>query len=85
MIALQKRCHNEHRKVETMELEANSPAALLSQLRDLKTTDVLFLGVPRTYLAKAINKGVFKKYLNRMTNRCAIIITTAKHKKIDDV
>ncbi|MDZ4833334.1 MAG: chloride channel protein [Candidatus Melainabacteria bacterium] len=83
---LMQRCHKKQgiQNVEMVETLANSPAALLAQLTDLDSKDVLIMGVPRTYLAKAINKGVFKKYLNKMANRCAIIITTRKHTATDE-
>jgi len=86
MIELHRRCQKSQGTslVETMEVEANSPAELLRKMEDMQTSDVLFLGVPRNYLAKAINKGVFKKYLNRLTHRSAIIVTTRKHIEADD-
>lgn len=61
---------------ETMEVVANSPAALLMSLKSMKDDEVLLLGLPRRYLAKSINKGVFKNYLNKLIHRRAIVITS---------
>lgn len=61
--------------VETETRIAKSPAALLKNLVELEEHDLIILGLPRAYLAKAINQGVFRKYLNRINNKYAIIIT----------
>lgn len=81
MSRLHRRCHeNGGVKIEETSIVANSPAAILIAMQELTDSDVLVLGLPRNYLAKAIDKGVFKKYLNRVNNRCAVIITAQNHK-----
>ena len=65
--------------VETQKMKANSPAALLRQFDSVTTEDLLILGLPRAYLAKAIKQGVFRKYLNRINNKCAVVITAQEN------
>jgi len=71
--------HGEHLK--KMELEASSPVALLSAMRKEELCDVLLFGMPRKALLKAIQKGAFKKVLNR-TSECALIISADAYKQV---
>lgn len=62
--------------LEISELEANSPAGILIALKQCKKEDILILGLPKKYLQKSINKGLFRRSLNRINSRSAVILVT---------
>ncbi|MBA3860145.1 MAG: chloride channel protein [Cyanobacteria bacterium PR.3.49] len=55
---------------------ANSPSGLLANLNSLTQADVLIMGLPRGYLAKSINKGLFKRNLKAFEAHSSVILTT---------
>ncbi|MBZ0187477.1 MAG: chloride channel protein [Candidatus Obscuribacterales bacterium] len=74
-----KRELGEHLK--KMEIEATSPVAMLSTLSKDDICDVLVFGMPRKSLLKSIQKGSFKKTLNRAGD-CSLLISAGQYKQV---
>jgi len=67
--------------LKRMEMEATSPVRLLSNVRKDVSCDVLLLGLPRKTLLKSMQKGAFKKTLNR-TSECSVVIIADEFRRV---
>lgn len=63
-------------EIEIVEIAANSPAGILMSLKEHAKDSVVVLGLPRKYLVKQINKGLFKRNLNSFDSYSAVILAT---------
>ncbi len=66
-------------EIEIVEIVANSPAAILlnlKQLKQLKPNDGVVLGLPRKYLLKSVKSGLFKRNLKNFSDHATVILAT---------
>jgi len=63
-------------ELEIEKMTANSPSAVLANCTDLSKEDTLIMGLPRKYLGKSIDKGLFKRNLKKFDGHSSIILVT---------